>query len=143
MKRIRVLILRHGRERGAAAVEMALVLPVLVLVIFGIVDYGRLLNAQIMMTEASREGARSAAFGQDSTAVTTRVNDAAPTLGLTASDITITPCPSPSSATDDARVVVTYGFTFITPMPGISRIFGGSMSGSKTLTATGIMPCRT
>ena len=33
--------------------------PVLLLVIFGIIDFGRMLNAQITLTEAAREGARA------------------------------------------------------------------------------------
>ncbi len=50
------------RDRGAAAVEFVLVLPVLLLLVFGIVDFGRMLNAQIVVTEAAREGARAAAL---------------------------------------------------------------------------------
>ena len=49
-------------EQGAAAVEMALVLPLLLLLLFGIIDFGRVLNAQITLTEAAREGARAAAL---------------------------------------------------------------------------------
>lgn len=47
-------------ERGAAAVEMALMLPVLILLIGGIVDFGRAYYTQIMLTNAAREGARAA-----------------------------------------------------------------------------------
>src|SRR6185312_11491700 len=47
------------RERGAAAVEFALVLPVLLMLIFGIIDFGRMLAAKIVITEAAREGARA------------------------------------------------------------------------------------
>lgn len=46
-------------ERGAAAIEMALVLPVLILVLGGIIDFGRLFYTQIMLTNAAREGARA------------------------------------------------------------------------------------
>src|ERR1039458_5924651 len=53
-----------ARERGAAAVEFALLLPVLLLLVFGIVDFGRALNAQITLTQAAREGVRLAALGQ-------------------------------------------------------------------------------
>lgn len=47
-------------ERGAAAVEMALVLPVLILFIGGIVDFSRAYYTQIMLTNAAREGTRAA-----------------------------------------------------------------------------------
>ncbi len=48
------------RRRGAAAVEFALVAPVLFLVIFGIVEVGRAIMVQQLLTNASREGARHA-----------------------------------------------------------------------------------
>ena len=45
-------------DRGAAAVEFALLLPLLLLLVFGIIDFGRALNAQVTLTQAAREGAR-------------------------------------------------------------------------------------
>lgn len=48
-------------ERGAAAVEFAIVLVVLLLIVFAIIDFGRLLFASQSMKAASREGARTAA----------------------------------------------------------------------------------
>lgn len=48
-------------ERGAAAVEFAIVLVVLLLIIFAIIDFGRLLFASQSVKAASREGARTAA----------------------------------------------------------------------------------
>ena len=45
-------------ERGAAAVEFAIILPVLLLVMFGIIEFGTLMYDQIMVTNAAREGAR-------------------------------------------------------------------------------------
>jgi Flp pilus assembly protein TadG len=52
-----------GGEGGAAAVEFALVLTILILLLFGILEFGRV-NAQIEIFEgAAREGARRAAVG--------------------------------------------------------------------------------
>ena len=45
-------------ENGQSLVEFALVLPVLLLILLGIVEFGWLFNAQISMTSAAREGAR-------------------------------------------------------------------------------------
>ncbi|MFP3984294.1 MAG: TadE/TadG family type IV pilus assembly protein [Desulfurivibrionaceae bacterium] len=47
------------RERGASAVEFALILPVLLLILFGIIEFGILLFDKAMLTNASREGARA------------------------------------------------------------------------------------
>src|SRR5215469_8933308 len=56
--------LRARGDRGAAAVEFALLLPVLLFILFGIIDFGRALNAQITITQAAREGARLDALNQ-------------------------------------------------------------------------------
>ncbi|MCL8026622.1 TadE/TadG family type IV pilus assembly protein [Nocardioides bruguierae] len=48
-------------DRGAAAVEMALVLPVLLLLLFGIITYGMMLSFRQGLTQAAAEGARAAA----------------------------------------------------------------------------------
>jgi Flp pilus assembly protein TadG len=45
-------------QRGAAAVEMALVLPLLFLLLFGIIEFGFIFNRFITVTHAAREGAR-------------------------------------------------------------------------------------
>ena len=45
-------------ERGATAVEFAIILPVLVLLVFGIVDFGHAWYMRHIMSDASREGAR-------------------------------------------------------------------------------------
>ena len=57
------LDLKHHFDRGAAAVEMALVMPILILMVMGIIDFGRIFNGQIQLSQAAREGARIAALG--------------------------------------------------------------------------------
>ena len=54
---------RGQRERGAAAVEFALVVPLLLLLLFGIVDFGFLLNRNTVLANAAREGVRAASLG--------------------------------------------------------------------------------
>ena len=49
-----------GSSRGTTMVEFALIVPVLLLLLFGILDLGRALNAYVTMSNASREGARYA-----------------------------------------------------------------------------------
>lgn len=50
-------------QRGAALVEFALVLPILLILVFGIIDFGFLFNAQVSLTQATREGVRAGAIG--------------------------------------------------------------------------------
>ena len=49
---------RLRSESGASAVEFALLLPVLMMVLFGIIEFGFALYQQAVLTNASREGAR-------------------------------------------------------------------------------------
>ena len=51
---------RGSRDRGAAAVEFALVVPILLLLVFGIIDYGRFFFDSVSLRQGAREGARQA-----------------------------------------------------------------------------------
>ena len=48
------------KRRGAAAVEFAVVAPIFLLLVFGMIEYGRMVMVQQVLTNASREGARCA-----------------------------------------------------------------------------------
>lgn len=126
-----------GRDRGAAAVEMALVLPMLLLIIFGTIDFGRMLNAQLTLTEAAREGARSVAVGQTATQANARIANVASGLsGGVTSIAGTTGCTS-----GDATVTLTYDFQFVTPVSAIAGMFGSGLGSAVTLKGKGVMAC--
>ena len=128
----------RDRDRGATAVEFALLLPLLLLLVFGIVDFGRALNAQITLTQAARTGARLAALGQPDVVSATQ----AAATGLSPVAVAVTACPSNATQSQSAVVSVSYSFSFVTPVGAIAGLFGGTGFGSPvTLTATGEMPC--
>ncbi len=56
---------RDKRERGAVLVELALALPILLLLLLGIIEAGLALSAQITMRHAAAEAARLTAVGED------------------------------------------------------------------------------
>lgn len=124
---------RRSRDRGAAAVEFALILPLLLLVLFAIIDFGRMFNAQITITEAAREGARAVAYGQPAGP---RVSAA--TNGLTGVTTTTTACPN---ANGYAEVKLGYSFEFVTPFAVLAEMFGSSPSGTVALQGSGVMTC--
>lgn len=72
------------RDSGAAAVEFALVIPLLLTVLVGILDFGVALNNSIQLTDSIREGARSFAIsravGTPVTAANASITNAAPSL---------------------------------------------------------------
>jgi Flp pilus assembly protein TadG len=123
-------------ERGAAAVEFALVLPLLLLIVFGIIDFGRAYNAQVTLTQAAREGARLAALNQSN--VVSRTQGAA--IPLTGVGVAVTACPSGS--TGDAVVQTTYTFTFVTPVRAIAGLFGSTWGSTISMTGRGVMRCQ-
>jgi Flp pilus assembly protein TadG len=132
---------RKKSDRGTAAVEFALIVPVLLLIVFGIIDFGRALNAQISLTGAAREGVRLAALGYSNAAIDARVAAAAPSLtGVTTT--VVASCPPGAGPAEDAQVDVSYQFSFITPIGAIASFIGGSGLGAPiVLTAQGVMPC--
>jgi Flp pilus assembly protein TadG len=131
----------RSRDRGAAAVEMALVTPLLLLVLFGIIDFGRMLNCQINLTEAAREGARAAAVANPpssgTSAASSRIDLTLP-AGMTGVQKSISACSGPSA---DASVTLQYSYEFITPLGAIASMIGGAINSSWPLTGKGVMPC--
>jgi Flp pilus assembly protein TadG len=123
-------------DRGAAAIELALVFPVLLLTIAGIVDFGRAFFTEITLANAAREGAR-AAIGTSATAgdVETRAAAAAPGLGgMTATPV---PCGGPGT---EARVTASVDFDWILLGPAMSAVGGGDTLPSE-LSSTAVMRC--
>jgi Flp pilus assembly protein TadG len=117
---------------------MAAVLPLLLLLVCGIIDLGRMINIEIMLSGAAREGARWAALNQPGVAA--RVTQAAPGL-VPPPATTVTACPVDSAVGANAVVVVTSTYTPVTPVVSLSHLFGGAFPGTVTLTGQGVMRC--
>lgn len=66
---MRVIRNRMSREEGVAAVEFALILPVLALILFGVLEFGRVWSQYQVFQGAAREGARCAAVASTSDCV--------------------------------------------------------------------------
>ena len=133
-----ILIKRHSahpaKEAGQEAVEFALLLPLLLLIVFGVLDLGRAFHAAIVITNAARVGVR---YGMDYYNDYNGIRDAALTeaqgsgIVLTTDNVDaycIDPLdsanfPFPCSSGTPIRVTVTYDFTlilgFVLPDPTI------------------------
>jgi hypothetical protein len=138
------------RDRGAAAVEFALVVPVLLIVVFGIIDFGRMLNAQLQVSEASREGARAASVV--TATAEQRRGEARDRIGYFTSNTVggvefdeadSSFCSQFPRRGDINTVTASYRFRFITPVGDIGALFGGGGWGDPiTIKSTSVMPCR-
>ena len=123
-------------EHGATAVEFAMIVPLLLVLVLGIAEFGHAFQVQGTLSAAAREGARVMALQNDPAAARTAVRAASPTLDpmVTNAQITVTPstgCPTTGTTAQNVRVTVAY------PMPFLTGFFGASIG----LTGTGVMRC--
>jgi Flp pilus assembly protein TadG len=131
--------LRRWRDRGAAAVEFALVVPVLILLIFGSIEFGLAVQARTMIGNAAREGVRVASLGGTVADVSAHAIGALGPLSGSNPQVAFTCVTSGNSSCNPnapgknsvATVVVTVNYTGITGMfPQLTN---------TTLTATSVM----
>ena len=109
----RMLTARLRSERGAAAVEFALVVPLLLLSVFAIVSISRAFQVQGTLSAAAREAARSMAINNDQAAAQQAAVFAASTsaVTLTGGQVAITPSTCTGTpANTNVRVTITYTF---------------------------------
>lgn len=102
-------------KRGQAMVEFALILPIFVLLLMGILEFGLFFNSYINVTFASKEGARVAALDTSASNqfITTAVQASMPTT----KNITVTVSPvAPRTTGLPVTVAVSVKHTFITPL---------------------------
>ena len=117
---------RRARSRGQSLVEFAIVVPVFLMLAFGVVDFGLAFDASIGITNAAREGARLGATLPNTTSITARVRDAAGRLNDSRLTVTVTcetstggACPGGlAAATSGSSVVVrvNYAYPMLTPI---------------------------
>jgi Flp pilus assembly protein TadG len=136
---------KHGRNaRGQALIEMAIALPLLLLLIGGIVDFGFLFQSYEVVTNAAREGARVAVLpGYTAADVQDRVASYITAAGLpgtpttTVTPVSFTPAGggSPFAAVQVA-VTYTHRYTVLAP---ISALFGRTFPSGSTFTVNSTM----
>ena len=114
--------------------EFALVVPLLLVLVLGIVEFGRAYHVQTTLSGAAREGVREMALHNDPADARAATKAAAPQLALTDGQIAVTPSTCVASAgTPTATATVTVSY----PMPFITDFFGTTI----TLTGKGVMRC--
>lgn len=117
------------RDRGAVAVEFALVAPILLALVGGIVEFSHAYNLQISVTQASREAAREMAITNDQDDAQAAAASGAPGLNAGAFVYTFTP----EACSDGATATVDISYTADT----LTGLFGNSV----TVTGVGAMRC--
>lgn len=127
--------LYRKNRQAAAAVEFAVVAPLFFLLVLGMIEYGRMVMVQQVLTNASREGARRAVLdGATTSNVISTVSSYLASGSITGATITVSPNP-PSSASYGAPVTVTVSI----PFHQVSWLPSPMFLGGRTLTATTVM----
>ena len=118
-----------GRERGSAVVEFALVLPLVLVVVLGLVQVGLVVRDRLLLEAAARAGARAAALQDDAGAVTSAALGAAPGLDPALARVETSRA---GSRGDPVTVRVTYDEPFRVPLVGWLVGTGVTMSAAGT-----------
>jgi TadE-like protein len=129
------------REDGAAAVEFALLLPLLLMILFGVIEFGFVFYNQEVITNASREGARFGIVMRDPKYTKAEIEDVV-TNYTTSRLICLGSCPPPTVDAQgaggpfgsDLKVHVEYTYDFL-----VLPSFATSLGDTLTLKAETVM----
>jgi len=119
------------REGGQAAVELALVLPALILVLVGLVQVGVALSAYLTLQTAAYEGARLATTGATTSAIVSRIDAVAADIPPSALNISVSPAP-PLTYQSNVTVSVTYDLPVA--FGAVAHLWGASIPLTASVT---------
>ena len=127
--------IRRSRQRGAALIEFAFVLPLLILLTVAAVDFGRAFYVKNVLEQSAQEGVRSFAVRavSDSATVRNRVLEVANAAGVTVTSLSL----QGPDASKQVRVTVRGEFNWI--FPGVFNLFGAGFTNPMTLTGRAVM----
>ncbi|MCE5285127.1 MAG: pilus assembly protein [Pelosinus sp.] len=120
-------------HRGQAIVEFALVFPWLVLMLAGIIEFGIAINHYMVLSEAAREGARSAALGANDAAVTAATKAAISPQSIDKNNVTVTINPAARIRGSSVTVIVSYPLKTLTRIMSIFFNTTPEVQGSATM----------
>lgn len=119
-------------RRGVAAVEFAIVAPLFLVLMLGVIEYGRMLVVQQVVMEAAREGVRAAVCaGAQTSDALTAANDRLAASSISGATVSVSPNP-PGAATNGDPVSVTVEV----PFAAVSWLHSSSALDATTLSAT-------
>ncbi|HLZ68793.1 MAG TPA: TadE/TadG family type IV pilus assembly protein [Dehalococcoidia bacterium] len=128
-------------QSGVALVEFALIVPTFLLLIFGMIDFGRAYSTSITLTNAVREGARYGITNPTDTAgIIAKVQNAAGPYNTGSLTVPNPTCSASCSSGQSVVVTSSYSFSFITPLAAIANfISGGSIPSTFTINNSATM----
>jgi len=111
--------MRKLNERGVAAAEFALLLPVFLLILFGIIEFGMIMYGREVVTNAAREGARAGIVQgppkRTAGDITTIANNYLTGTGINPADVVFSPTGEGLSSPNTLTVTAVYNYNFLIP----------------------------
>jgi Flp pilus assembly protein TadG len=146
MKSASADFIKLKNQRGGSLVEFAIIAPLLFVILFGIIEFGILLFDKAMLTNASREGARTGIVFNHPDRITNAeiiqvVTDYCGTHLIsfgTGSNLTISINRTGNDAGDSLTVNVQYPFQFLV-FSNVLAFIGGNMGNLINLSAETVM----
>lgn len=136
-------------QRGTSAIEFAIVLPLLVVFVFGIIEFGLIFYNKAMVTNASREAARSGIVYRDPPLTVAEIQSVVDSycgnmlvsFGGGPNPTTTVPSGECANHGDELVVNVAYQYDFLLIPDFLTAFFSGGMPGSIDVSAVTRMRC--
>ncbi|MGE5677918.1 MAG: TadE/TadG family type IV pilus assembly protein [Pseudomonadota bacterium] len=103
-------------KKGQSMVEMALILPVILLLFLGMFEFSRIFGSYLLVNHASREAARMASIGKTDDEIKANVAAKVSTLDVKDLKVILTPAYESRMTGDDVRVQITYKVQIYAPV---------------------------
>ncbi|MDD2401486.1 MAG: TadE/TadG family type IV pilus assembly protein [Clostridia bacterium] len=121
-----------SEKKGQGLVEMAIVLPLLLLLLFGIIEFGRVIGAEIMVIHSARDGARCGSVGASDSEIINKIQNGTGSI-LSSQDptqVSVSIVRTGSGSGGDIEVSVS--FPVVLYIPIVSSITGNPINVSGT-----------
>jgi len=130
----------RNSEKGQALVEFTMILPIFLMLLFGLVDFGRGFYTWLLVSNAAREGARIAAVQSDNATIDQRIYDSfcdnyPSSCGLSPSKLTISKTNVQGPRGEPVEIDLSYDFDYATPIGDLIAILSGGTLTAPTITA--------
>lgn len=119
-------------RKGQSAVELALILPVLVLLLVGLLQVGLIMEDFLQLQTATEEGARAAMLGESDAQIAQAVDQSAPRLDPNSLTVTVTP--TSADRTPGTEVTVTTDYPITIDIPLLQSLLGSGIQLSSQVT---------
>lgn len=136
---------RTREEAGQSLVEFAMILPIFLLLLFALVDFGRGFYSWMIVTNAAREGARAAAVGLNDAGIDAKIRDSY----CDGSDCSLEPGKMFVTKTNtvsqggtrgqQTTITIAYDFDFVTPIGDLLHLVSGGSLSEPTIHASSSM----